>query len=429
MLFLVYLKLFLTLILVFIVPGWLILDLFFAGRDRLSLIEKTGLSLPLSVTLINFIVLLLGRFNVGLNAFNLYLTLIFSVGVLALAYYFLQKKSQHNSKPVLPIKTFSRKNLIILSLISILISARFLALDIVPNNTDLGHHMYWVKNLEINEKIPDYNTSDVIVGEHIAFFVLSKLTGIDILTAFPVVFLMIIDLISFLLIFQLAKRISRKESIALISFAFIAVLYVIAAPFMKFVSGGVVGNTFGNLFIPSVLLSLFLSFRFNEKRFLALAIFLFVGIFYIHHLSTFLLIFIILSLVGSQILLELMFPYRKRFDFRVLKRWLRLFFSKAPLIVLTISAVFIGLIYTPHYIRHEAVETVVQTPDKDSHRGVSLNSFTSSIGEFRTLLGILGVVVFGWVIARNSSLKPQNKKQGQRNLQLNLNAALILGWL
>ncbi|MBD3245260.1 MAG: hypothetical protein GF335_04700 [Candidatus Moranbacteria bacterium] len=449
-----YLKFFFTGVLVFILPGFSLLYLLIRSRFKFLKTELLVFSCALSIVIINFLVLLLDKLNYSLSASHLINLILLLIALpLVVSTFPGIKKSKHEtaeSKKSFRIPkslALRRRQFLILSILvfaCLFISTKFLAQDIVPNNTDLGHHMYWVKLMAEEQKIPDYTTSDVIIGEHIPFAIISIISGVGVMSAFPVIFSMFIIMLSFLAVYNLALRIFQNQNIAIVAFAFCGFLYVISAPMMKFASGGVVGNVFGNLFIPSVLLLFYLSYQKRNSFLLALAVFLSIGLFFIHHLSTLLLAFILIFVFLIQLILDSYFDNQTKGlkPLPTLVKWIKLLFSPACLAVFLIFAVILIFVYTPHYIREQAVETVVKDPIKDSHQGVSLNSFISSVGEWRTVLGVLGLLSFAFFAFKKLFFVKQGMKnfsklsQATKNRVIqvkenfnSLTVAIILGWI
>ncbi|MBU2025341.1 hypothetical protein KJ912_01215, partial [Patescibacteria group bacterium] len=304
-----YLKIFSAIIFFGVLPGFSILYLFIRPKFKLTAVEYMAFCVAISVTAVNFCVLFMDWLGISLSASHLMNAMFFVITIPLVASTFPSLKTtfmpvagplKKNKEPAPDFPSYlkpNKKQLIFSILIigvSFFILTWFLAVDIVPNNTDLGHHMYWARQIADQERIVEYDTSDVIVGEHIIFAVVSKVTGISILSAFPVIILLLVGAAGFLAVVALALRVFRDQWIGWMAFLMIGVLYVAADPFGKFISGGVIGNTMGNLFIPLVLLSVYLAIKQRRSEFLALALFLFAGIFYIHHLSVFLLMFILL---------------------------------------------------------------------------------------------------------------------------------------
>ena len=85
--------------------------------------------------------------------------------------------------------------------------------------------------------------------------------------------------------------------------------------------------------------------------------------------------------------------------------WLKLTLTPLPLIATGLFIATISWIYTPHYLSNKAVNSVLQAPLKDTHQGVSLTGFISSMGEWRIILGVLGLAIFIFLSIKNKRFK------------------------
>ncbi|MEA3273241.1 MAG: DUF6541 family protein [Patescibacteria group bacterium] len=414
LMFIDYLKFFFSFFFLFFLPGFSVLYLILRPKLKISPIEYLIFSTGISLALVNLLVLVLNKFEIALNTSNIFNAILLLIALPLVASTFPawqlfpsrkknNKQSAKNLLKKLPSYLQLTKNQLLIAstliFISFFITTNFLARDIVPNNTDLGHHMYWVKLIDKTEQLPAYDTSDVIVGEHIPFAVLTKLTGISVLSAFPVIFLAFISFISLLAIYALALRIFKSQTIAWSVFLFAGVFDAIADPLGKFVSGGVVGNILGNLFIPLILLATYLALVNKKSEVLALAIFLTGSLFYIHHLSAFLLLFILTAFALIYLGINL------KHSPKILGSWLKLLLTPLPLIIIGLFITTISWIYLPHYLSNKAVTSVMQSPLKDTHQGVSLSGFISSTGDWRTILGVLGLAIFIFLSIKNKGFK------------------------
>lgn len=432
MIFIEYLKFIGILLAVFILPGFSLLYLLVRSRSAISKLEYFVMSVGLSIAIVNLLILLLDSLGTRLSAGNvsdalfLSIALPFVLGTFPSWKVFLPSNlgrdkflskvwATNENKPAggadshEKLSSSQLKLIIIFLGIYFIIMGRFLALDIVPNNTDLGHHVYWAEVMRQGESIPVYDTDEVIVGEHIPFMVISLVSGIPLISSFPAIVLFFISSVGILAIYALSLRIFKRQAPALLSLAFLTLLYVSAAPFGKFVSGGVVGNVMGNLFIPLILLAMGQAFNAKKSEFLFIAIFLTQGLFYIHHLSTFLLLFIILAFFAFYLLFNL-------------GRWRKIgsiifytAFSPLPLLAIGLFLATLGYVYVPSYISANSIETVAQAPVKDTHQGISFASLISSLGDWRTVLGLFGLFVFAYSAAK-------------RKFTTDAHAAIFLAW-
>lgn len=299
--------------------------------------------------------------------------------------------------------------------LTIFLKTLYLADIGLPTATDLGHHMYWSKVITDTGRLPDYSKreiidvgngqsalsgpepiSDFIIGEHLPFAAITTLSGVSFISGFPISFLLLINILSVISTFILAVRLGSflfpKEPISPVSVGlavlfFAGPLFALSSPEAKFVSGGVVGNLFGNLMIPLVLLSLLRAFIEEDSRFLGLGILISLTLAYTHHLSTFVLVFIIAGIFLSLIAIS----------FRQLpglaQKIGRLVLSPYPLLALGFAAAFFFLVAKPTYIETNAVTTAVGTAVKATRTGLSFLQTSSSTGPARMALGLAALLI------------------------------------
>ena len=112
--------------------------------------------------------------------------------------------------------------MILLFGLSLFVRTAYLQNNLVPSATDLGHHMYWTKVIVEKGIIPNYEKSDVIVspagdysisapqnisdfviGEHLPFAAIALISGISVVSWFPTVSLLLINMLTLLAIFIL----------------------------------------------------------------------------------------------------------------------------------------------------------------------------------------------------------------------------------
>jgi hypothetical protein len=276
--------------------------------------------------------------------------------------------------------------------------------------------MYWSKLIAVTGTLPSYakqeiitnanNTyqltdpqpiADFIIGEHLPFAAINMFVGLDFFSAFPVILLLLVNLLSLLTLFTLALRFARSidspflskkiftpQNIALATLFFFGPLYTLASPEAKFISGGVVGNTFGNFLIPLIYLLLFRALKEKKPAFLALTFFLVFTLAYTHHLSTLMLLF---GLVATLLLYSV-----THFDtfLPLLRSWYKLIFAPAPLLVAFFCIAFFFLVAQPTYIETSAIGTALGTPTKTTRTGLSFLQISSSSGEARIAIGLIG---------------------------------------
>ncbi|OGI14147.1 MAG: hypothetical protein A3E38_00940 [Candidatus Moranbacteria bacterium RIFCSPHIGHO2_12_FULL_54_9] len=410
----------------FFLPGWILVRLFF-GRSNLFLSFETLLfSFGLSVGLIDFLMILLGTSGFLLSAVSLSVGIITSVGVLGAITLIIKRRRMETpkraSEPGGHSLSFNkRQGILFITLITLtlLIKVIYLSHAVLPTATDLGHHMYWSKLIAVTGELPVYAKQEIIadasdtyrltdpepipdfiIGEHLPFAALQMFTGLDFLSAFPVIFLLLINLLSVIALFTLTLRLASDiriralagpvftpQNIALAALFLFGPLYTLASPQAKFVSGGVVGNTFGNLFIPLIILAYYRAFKEKHSGFLALGFFLTFVLAYIHHLSTLILLFIlILSALAYLILASETLG-------DTLRSWWKLFYSPLPLLIALGACLFFFTVAMPTYIETNAVGTALGTPTKTTRTGLSFFQIVSSIGDARVALGLAGLLV------------------------------------
>ncbi|HHH12458.1 MAG TPA: hypothetical protein ENJ77_01125, partial [Candidatus Moranbacteria bacterium] len=259
----------------FFFPGYLIVSA--TVGHALTPLEKIVLSPVFGLVFVNFAVLAAGASGVSIDRdlalFIPSLALLFPLSTrLFRSFDRQEKKEDFPSSLLLETRAAILAGLIIAS--ALLTKTVFLGNTIFPTATDLGHHLFWVQKIISEEKLPVYQKqkistngeeislgqpepiADFIIGEHIPFALLARLTGGDLFGPEPVLFLSLLNIFSFLALYVLARRLFAHlpyaRAAALLVLALGAALWAVSGPQSKFVSGGVIGNVMGNLFIPSV---------------------------------------------------------------------------------------------------------------------------------------------------------------------------------
>ncbi len=372
--------------------------------------------------LVDFLMLILGRLGVEFGFKSLFIGSAAVTAALFLINYFLVNPLSKKEKKSAP-KNLDRGLFLALAAIwifSVGIRTIFYLPDVLPQDTDLGHHMYFSQNIVNEGKIPSYDTSEVIVGEHLIFAFISILSGISLLSAMPLIVLFFFNLMATLSIAFFTFLLTGKKKIALLAFAFFGAYYAIDPPQGRYVNGGVVGNTFGNYLLCLILILAFIfgtvwlrkiSEKFSKDGFsvlpsiLATIFFLLLGILYTHHLSSFLLLFNLLFffifwLSSTVFILR---KERKRIFTEIGSALRSLFVS--PTFMLTILFVIAVplLVYIPFYLSNNAVETVARAPLKESHTGIEWLSLTGKFGWLKIIFSFAGIVLivrsFSWIKA------------------------------
>lgn len=432
-----------SIVIILFIPGYFLLLVIWGRRRIFSDLEKLVLAFGLSIVSMNFLIIFIGRIGIKINALSIILLVTFFCAVcygIYKKYTSTQSSTSgfvNDSEPA----NFSKNQTVLIILIlflTIFIKTIFLSDTIFPTSTDMGHHMYWSKLVSETGRLPIYEERDIIetdgnyhiseprpiadfiIGEHLIFAAINLLSGADFISAFPSLILYLINIVGILTIFILALRLfqdyTQGKNIAIFALFLIGPLYAISSAQAKFVSGGVIGNTIGNLLIP---LALYLYLRaFQEKKFLflALAIFSSAGIFFSHHLTGFIFLYI---LAFSAFVF---FVFNLRDIPAHFREWKKFILSPTVLGLIVSCVLFTVFIYTPNYLKTSAIETAVGSPSKATRAGLTFSQLTFTAGEARMALGIAGLfllllmrsrktyasaILGGWTIAiLLMSLKP-----------------------
>lgn len=415
-----------TVAVLFFIPGFFLLRVFLKERASLTTIEIFSLSFALGLGLLNFLMILMSKAGILFTRTSLSFGIFGTVGLFTIVSLLLRNQLRNNKKAVSSESApqapwpFSRKQsflFITLVVLTVLIKTVYLSHAILPTSTDLGHHMYWSKVTAETGKLPIYAKQDIItdtngsyhistpepiadfiIGEHLPFSAINLLSGISFFSAFPILFLLLINLMALLALVALARALAENiqpkflstkiftpQNIALATLFFFGPLYTLASPQAKFVSGGVVGNTLGNLFIPLIIYAYLKAFRDKRSQFLAIGFFLTFSLAYIHHLSTLMLIFALMA----SVILALIFHWDTLG--KTLHSWIKLVLTPKPLMVITLASLFFFLVAMPTYIETQAVGTAIGTPTKTTRTGLSFMQITFSSGESRVALGLAGL--------------------------------------
>lgn len=408
--------LFLAIALLWWLPGWLTLRVML-GRS-LTLLEETVFSFGIGLTLINVLMLILDRLGLPLSFTVLTLTFAVVNVVLGTIFWYQRKKllTPHSSLPTPELSSKVWAILLLMFVLTIGIKAYYLVPAGLPTATDMGHHMYWSHFMVEKEFIPPYEKielvvdpatgtttvappkpiADFIIGEHLPFTLLAKLTGLSFMSSFPVLVLLLINLFSLLTLLALVIRVSTqlfddaKTSHWFIvgSFLFVGPLFALASPQAKFVSGGVVGNLFGNFFIPLILLALYFGLREGLPRLVALALILMATLAYTHHLSTLILGFVLIGIVLVSLLSISGSSFVDRF-----KAWWRIFWKPSILLSLLGIGLFALIVTLPTYLEPRAIDSALGSPVKTTRTGLSWTQVSQSVGIVKMALALSGLAL------------------------------------
>lgn len=421
----------------FFLPGALFLHAFLRKKlPELSLFESALFSFALSLSILDFGMLILSRLHIPITALSIIgfesLVALFPLSVLfptlrKLAFQFVHRKRIDPSiasakTPTLP---FSRKEgwlFVGIVVLTIFIKSVYLWNTILPTSTDLGHHMFWAKKITQTGSVPSYEKigieteetehagdtlttpqpiDDFIVGEHLPFAAIALVARLDFVSAFPSLMLLLVNMLTILALSMLAyrlfedilpsKTLARRGMMAVLLFA--GPLWALSSPEAKYVSGGVVGNLFGNLLIPVALLAFFRALREKNAILLGLAL-LFTGtLAFTHHLSTFVFLFIALFVVTIFLVRLLLAGNANREPLSDLRDWVRLFLAPFPLVVLFSLLTITFIVYTPTYLHASAIDTAVGAPSKTTREGLTFDQLAQSVGGSRLGLEIIGIAM------------------------------------
>ncbi|MDP3957232.1 MAG: hypothetical protein Q8Q10_01905 [bacterium] len=412
----------------FLLPGFVVVRSFF-NKQSFVPFETVLFSFAISIGLIDFLMIIIGKLGIRIDMYSLSIGIIITLALLIITAFVtrrlntIEDKTEEKSERIF---SFSRRQgmlFIMLIGLTLLIKVVYLTHAVLPTSTDLGHHMYWSKLIAVTGTLPLYAKQEIvtgtdgvyqltppapipdfIIGEHLPFAALNIFTRLDFLSAFPVIFLLLANVIGLLALFTLAwrfvsdipsphlsKNIFTPQNVALTVLFFFGPLYTLASPQTKFVSGGVVGNVLGNIFIPLILLILYRALKEKRPDFLALGFFLIFTLAYTHHLSALMFLFILIA----SMLIYLFVHYDNLGG--VLRSWWKLIFSPGPLLVAGLAIIFFFGVALPTYIETNAVGTAIGTPTKATRTGLSFFQLASSGGEARVALGLVGfVVLLAW---------------------------------
>jgi len=409
---------FATLSLAFFVPGFLVWRAVFG--HSFSRLEEFVFAFITSIGLIDLLMLLAGRIGLPLSALPIGGALFF-IAVLAGAVAWKRGALFTGTSA----ETFSKRGAIIafvLLVLTLFIRTVYLAPNILPTATDLGHHMYWSAIIAETGQLPNYEKievvtdpatgqshiaapkpiADFIIGEHLPFALFAELSGLRFTSAFPILFLHFINLLSVLIVTILAYRLAQPfkekiqpEHVALFALLLLGPLFALASPQAKFVTGGVVGNLFGNLFIPAVLLLLYRALAEKKAVYLAAATVAAFILAYTHHLSTLVLVFILIGTATAAITSLL-----RSGDNKFYRDWFRLARSPAVLGTLAMLFVFMALVALPTYLDIKAIDSAIGTPTKATRTGLSFFQVSNSLGMGKVAIGIVGLALAAFLALR-----------------------------
>lgn len=400
--------------LVMFLPGYFLLLAVFGKNKIIAPLERFIISFGLSIVIVDFIVFLYSKLGILITRLSAIAgILVFSA--ICFGIYKIKKN------PLLPLAregdrrpdegklfNFSKNQLILIFLLlflTVFIKTVFLSGTITPTATDMGHHMYYSKWIAENGQLTNYEDSIInpedkgkfIIGEHIIFSVIYLITGQSFFSGWPVVVLYLINLLSILTVFILTLRIFESKNVAILSLLFLGALFAVSAPQARYVSGGVIGNVMGNFFISLAFYLYCRAFEFLKdtdteiknysKALLALAILVTAGLFNTHHLTGFIFLFI----CALAMFLFVIFNYG---SIEVIgKKAFKVILSPQVIATLIIGLIFSFIIFTPSYMKSNAVTTAVGTPTKNTRTGLNIGNLRQTVGDARLAFGFLGLLI------------------------------------
>lgn len=442
--FLFYIAILITIFL----PGYLFLSAVF-NKNELTPIEKMVASSGIGVITTTLLMIIIGKLGVPLSTW----TIIPGIALLSFAFWMIRKKIKQGS-PERKI-SFSKNQIILIITVlflTIFIKTAYLENTVFPTSTDLGHHMYWSRLVINTGQLPVYekvkitqeagsyelndpeSIADFIIGEHLIFSAIGMISGVDVISYFPTTLLHLFNIMGILGVFIFILRVFDKsiaKNAAITSLILLGPIYAISSPQSKYISGGVIGNTLGNLFIPLSLYFLFRALKEKDSKMLFMTIFTVMGMAYTHHLSTFIFAFIFVFIF---VLFNISFSYQSLLETKkerfknllknykkLILEWIKIIFSKPVIGMIAFATLFYSTVYIPAYIRTSAVDTAVGTPSKSTREGLSLTELKFSTGEPRMMLAIIGLLLL--------LVTHFYYKKGKLNVEKAYTFAFSSGWI
>lgn len=434
------------------VPGLIVLRGFFP-RHTFTTLETATLSMPVSFILTTLTLLLAGHAGLLFTSTNL-LLLFGAVTVALLVLSWLSKRFFKGPDVPTPAHDlFSSRQLIIIGIIvtvMIIVKATFLMHTIFPTSTDLGHHMFWANKIAATGTLPIYEKililpddpnnadtssvsftqpegiADFIIGEHLIFAALTIVTGQSVVSAFPSLILYLAHFATIFGMFILALRLFAPlpygKNASIIVLLFIGMLYAVTGAQVKFVSGGVIGNIFGNMLIVTFLFMLYRSLAERSARMLVLTLASGLTLVLTHHLSTFILAYVVGFTLFTFIVTQcahLRDHVRDIFDT-----------LRSPWVLVSIVFVLITLLWlhTPSYLNSDSISSSVGTPEKSTRVGLSVTELMQATGEARLAFGVAGLLLTLLIFSTSKRLHVWRKMWGPTHILDPYARAIIIGW-
>lgn len=408
---------YLAIALVLFVPGYFLSLAVFGKKQPFAAFEKLAISFGTSIIITDFLMIAIGKFKIPITRISIIISILLFSTICGLIFYFQNRKKTFSEKSSIKTRFSQRQLLTIFAIIflTIFIKTAYLKDAVLPASTDLGHHMYWTKTIALTGQLPQYEEADVtkdftisqpepiadfIIGEHLVFAAIGLISGLDYISYFPVLVLFLVHMMGIFAIFSLAillfKDFENGNNISIATLFLIGPVYALSSPQAKFVSGGVIGNTIGNLLIPLAIYFFVRALSEKSSRFFALAVFTLLGMAYTHHLSTFVFIFVFIF----SALFFAIFNHKNIIPH--FRDWAKMIFSKQVLSVLFLGIIFVFLFYTPTYLNKSAVDTAVGAPSKATRMGLTPSQLKFAAGEARMALAVIGIAILLFMKKRSS---------------------------
>jgi len=428
-------KIDLSLGLLLFIPGYAVLIALMKNKNPLGTLGTLVVSFVLSLSLLNFGLILVDKIGLKINLLSILLTVLIISSAGFLVFLFSTKKS-------LPKSSQEKNNwtvFLLILVLAIFIRAAHLAPKIIPHTTDLGHHMYWANYIIQFQELPNYGIPDFIIGEHILFGAASILTGIGAITALPTIILFIINIFSLLAVFLLTKEIAllflsknASHKVALFSLIAIGIFYSIASPQANYINGGVIGNLLGNLIVPTILFLFLKAYREKNVILPCLGFFLTALLTYTHHLSTFVFIYSLLGFAGILLLIFLATKLVFKKKNLSLSSFIKIFLNLKTALTGLLILAFVFLVRIPSYLNVSAIDTAVGSPSKSTRFGLSINNLIHSTGPWRFFYSLVAIVflsaVLFFIIKKKNYLKKIYQIQNNDLLGFLIAFSLATGW-
>ncbi|MEA2006929.1 MAG: hypothetical protein U9O20_02095 [Patescibacteria group bacterium] len=439
-------KFYIALALILMFPGFFLARAVFAGKyNDLSVFEKAVIVFSFSIVAVDFLIISANFFSIPLVRITIVLMIVFFCAVCAFVYkrrclHGKQANELDKTKTNISFTTLKnvsyRQMLLFLTILFLILIVRsgYVVGGIMPQTTDLGHHMYWAKDIVQTGALPSYGMPDFIIGEHIIFATIAIISGLPFVSAMPVLVLFLINIFSLFSMLILAYRIGENflssadaKKVAFLTFLISGLFYAISSPQTKFVSGGVIGNVVGNLFIPLTLYFFLMTIKNRDKNFAMGFVLSIAALVYTHHLSLFIFVYVFIGLLlFSVVSLLLVSRLNLRKFFNTLYFSVKPFFGGRNILLLFVFVLFVLFVHPPSYLNPSAIDTAVGVPVKATRTGLALDSIVKNTGPWRFFYSVIGIVIVLGVFALKVFVDGSRKKFPSETL---LSIMLPISWM